>query len=641
MLELNLALQQLEPRRRGMSAVAASEPSRPRRGEGQGQGPAAGLPGRRPRGRQDRRHALRGPPPGRPRHRRGDRHRARPTAGSTPPSRSATCRSIPRRVTSHRGVELVRDGHRRGAGPAPRGGAGRRAGAHQRPRLGAREALAGRRSAPRRGDRRDHHGEHPAPGIAQRRGRRDHRHQTGRDRARPGGPGRRADRTGRHDPAGAAPADGARAHLPGGTDRHRAGQLLPGGQPHRAAGTGAALGRRPGRGGPGPVPGRTRHQGHLGRPGPDRGRADRRPGRGDAAPPRRPDRRPGRRPVTDRRCTSCGPTAPPRRRRPRSNGNDCWSRTSAAACNSSSATTSPRPCWNSPGRSTAPRSSSAPPGTDGSRSCSGPAWPTPSSRAPATSTSTWSPTPAPPGHPDRGPAFDGRARARCGPGAPRCCCPSCWPLLLLPWRGSLGLSTVLLIFLLGVLGNALIGGVLPAAVAAVIAGLLANYLFTPPVGSFTITQPENAFALVVFVVVGVTVASVVDRSALRARQAARGRSEAQLVAAAATSVLNSTDPVHAVLEQARVGFGMRSVLLAVDHRHRDRRVPGGLQRRPRRRRPRPTGRSTRTPPTSPSRPVPRSRAGSSRCTGGRCRRRTSDWCRCSPPRRCWPSTGNG
>jgi len=139
--------------------------------------------------------------------------------------------------------------------------------------------------------------------------------------------------------------------------------------------------------------------------------------------------------------------------------------------------------------------------------------------------------------------------------------PSVLALVLLPWRGSLGLSTVLLIFLLGVLGNALIGGVLPAAVAAVIAGLLANYLFTPPVGSFTITQPENAFALVVFVVIGVTVASVVDRSALRARQAARGRSEAQLVAAAATSVVNSTDPVRAVLEQARVGFAMRSVLL--------------------------------------------------------------------------------
>ena len=66
----------------------------------------------------------------------------------------------------------------------------------------------------------------------------------------------------------------------------------------------------------------------------------------------------------------------------------------------------------------------------------------------------------------------------------------------------------------------------------------------------------------VFVVVGVTVASVVDRSAVRAQPgAARGRAEAQLVAAAATSVVDAADPVHAVLEQARVGFGMRPCVL--------------------------------------------------------------------------------
>ncbi|HEY4992063.1 MAG TPA: DUF4118 domain-containing protein [Nakamurella sp.] len=132
---------------------------------------------------------------------------------------------------------------------------------------------------------------------------------------------------------------------------------------------------------------------------------------------------------------------------------------------------------------------------------------------------------------------------------------------LLPWRDGLALSTVLLIFLLGVIGNALIGGVAPAAAAALIAGLLANYLYTPPIGSLTISQPENVFALAVFVIVGVTVASVVDRSAIRARQAIQGRTEAQLVAAAATSVVNSPNPVHAVLEQARLGFAMTSVAL--------------------------------------------------------------------------------
>jgi two-component system sensor histidine kinase KdpD len=129
-------------------------------------------------------------------------------------------------------------------------------------------------------------------------------------------------------------------------------------------------------------------------------------------------------------------------------------------------------------------------------------------------------------------------------------------------RSGLGLPTVLLIFLVGVQTTALIGGVLPAAVTAIIASVLANLLFTPPYGSLTIAEPQNAFALLVFIVVGVTVASIVDRSRTAAGQAARGQAEAQLLAAVATTLALPGDPLTAVLEQARVGFGMtRAALL--------------------------------------------------------------------------------
>ena len=47
-----------------------------------------------------------------------------------------------------------------------------------------REALAGHRGAARRRDRRHLHGQHPAPGVAQRRRREDHRRSAARDRAR-------------------------------------------------------------------------------------------------------------------------------------------------------------------------------------------------------------------------------------------------------------------------------------------------------------------------------------------------------------------------------------------------------------------------------------------------------------------------
>ena len=95
----------------------------------------------------------------------------------------------------------------------PGRGAGRRARPHQRPRLPQRQALAGRRGAAGRRHRRDLDRQHPAPGVARRRRRVDHRRPAARDRSGRGGPPRRPDRAGRHVPAGAAPPHGPRQHL--------------------------------------------------------------------------------------------------------------------------------------------------------------------------------------------------------------------------------------------------------------------------------------------------------------------------------------------------------------------------------------------------------------------------------------------
>ena len=133
--------------------------------------------------------------------------------------------------------------------------------------------------------------------------------------------------------------------------------------------------------------------------------------------------------------------------------------------------------------------------------------------------------------------------------------------LMLLFRSSLGLPTVLLVFLLGVQATALIGGVLPAAVTAILAGVMANLLFTPPYGSLTIAEPQNVFALLVFLAVGVTMASIVDRSRSAAEQASRGKAEAQLLAAVANTMALPGDPVRAVLDRARIGFSMNTAVL--------------------------------------------------------------------------------
>ena len=132
---------------------------------------------------------------------------------------------------------------------------------------------------------------------------------------------------------------------------------------------------------------------------------------------------------------------------------------------------------------------------------------------------------------------------------------------LLPFRDLLSLSTVLLAYLLGVIAVSLVGGVAPAVVTSLAASLLANYCFVPPIGTFTIAEPANAFAIVVFVLVGAVVATIVDRSADLALQASRRGAEAGVLASLSVGVLRRQDGVRALLDQARETFGMRSAAL--------------------------------------------------------------------------------
>ena len=80
---------------------------------------------------------------------------SRPTVGRTPPRRSATSRSCRARRSSYRGSTFEEMDVDAVLARQARAGAGRRARAHERARIPQREALAGRRRAPRRRHRRD------------------------------------------------------------------------------------------------------------------------------------------------------------------------------------------------------------------------------------------------------------------------------------------------------------------------------------------------------------------------------------------------------------------------------------------------------------------------------------------------------
>ena len=134
-------------------------------------------------------------------------------------------------------------------------------------------------------------------------------------------------------------------------------------------------------------------------------------------------------------------------------------------------------------------------------------------------------------------------------------------LLLALARHHLSLTDDLLIYLVAVVGLAVIGGFWPAVLGAASAFLLLNWYFTPPLHTFTVDKPDNLLALLLFVTVAMLVSSVVHLAASRAAQAARSREEARLLLTLAQTVLGGADTPAAVLDHLVTTLGGRAELL--------------------------------------------------------------------------------
>ena len=130
-------------------------------------------------------------------------------------------------------------------------------------------------------------------------------------------------------------------------------------------------------------------------------------------------------------------------------------------------------------------------------------------------------------------------------------------LFLDPFLGVGGESAL---FFIGVLIVALLGGVAPAALSAVLSGLLLNYFLVDPRGTFTISDPDSAITIVVLLLVAVAVAALVDGAANRTREARRASREAELLALFAGSVLRGAD-LTTLLDRVREVYSQRAVSL--------------------------------------------------------------------------------
>lgn len=141
--------------------------------------------------------------------------------------------------------------------------------------------------------------------------------------------------------------------------------------------------------------------------------------------------------------------------------------------------------------------------------------------------------------------------------------PTALTAVLLRVPGLDTLPTVLMLFLAVTVAVALVGGLWPALAAAVAGGLLSNWWFTPPVRTWTITEPQNAFAIAVLVAVAVAVSAVVDLAARRTVEAGRARGEADTLTSLASAVLHGGEAIPAILGQLCETFALSGAALLV------------------------------------------------------------------------------
>lgn len=122
----------------------------------------------------------------------------------------------------------------------------------------------------------------------------------------------------------------------------------------------------------------------------------------------------------------------------------------------------------------------------------------------------------------------------------------------------LGLPLIVQLYLAHTVVTAIIGGMGPALVTAVLSSLAVNWFFTPPVGTLTIASPENALALALFVVVAAAVSFVVHRSSRRAEAALAAQQESAALAELTHTLLGSTEQLALLCRRAVDMFAVSS-----------------------------------------------------------------------------------
>ena len=131
-------------------------------------------------------------------------------------------------------------------------------------------------------------------------------------------------------------------------------------------------------------------------------------------------------------------------------------------------------------------------------------------------------------------------------------------------------TTLALAYLLGVLGMSASWGLRQAVFMSVIATLAFNYFFLPPIGTFTIADPQNWIALFAFLVTAVTASELSERARRGARSAIERRQELERLYAFSQLLLSSDNPAELLNLIPRYivdSFGIRSAAVCLSSRN--------------------------------------------------------------------------
>ncbi|MFI5103030.1 MAG: DUF4118 domain-containing protein [Terriglobales bacterium] len=130
-------------------------------------------------------------------------------------------------------------------------------------------------------------------------------------------------------------------------------------------------------------------------------------------------------------------------------------------------------------------------------------------------------------------------------------------------------TTMALAFLLGILAISASWGLQQSVFMSVIATLAFNYFFLPPIGTFTVADPQNWIALFAFLVTAVTASQLSERARRGARTAVERRQELERLYAFSQLLLSSDNPAELLNLIPRYivdSFGIRSAAISLSSR---------------------------------------------------------------------------